>query len=98
MATLKELQKIENMDAVQHLINRVLYAQEDVFSWEEIHKKVKDEMIRLGAESVTKTFKFLYILNDTLDALVQSGNIIQISYTKYKYNHNKKRTIMYSFI
>ena len=38
------------------------------------------------------------MLNDTLDTLVQSGDIIQISHAQYKYNHDKEREVRYSFI
>lgn len=97
MARMREITKIENMDDVQHLINRMLYRQEDIFTWEEIHKKIIEELIRFDAENITKTFKFVYMLNDTLDALVQSGDVIQISNAMYKYNHEKERKILYCF-
>lgn len=98
MAVLKEIKEIKNNGDIQHLVNRTLYSMEDTFSQIDLLNEVKDKLKELGVKQyIINSFMLRDMVRETVDTLVEKGDIIHNGDLTYVYIKDKERKVSYTF-
>ena len=98
MAVLREIKEIKNNGDIQHLVNRTLYSMEDNFNQIEVLNRVKNKLNELGVKQyVINSFMLRNMIRETVDTLVEKGDIIHNGDLTYTYVKDKPRKVVYTF-